>query len=300
MQKVFDNGNLEEINAFIEALSTDATIVLKGNFYGTLKIHHKNNLSLHILGEQASIFGTVKQTIACQKYKQNIYLIQLYPHLELERIWIQDKAFHMACYPNIEENSSALLYCTMDEALDKIKQNKKIDRAFIRGLHEKQWGGNSYKVKVEASGKIRLDWMGNNNRGSKVSKTHVLVENLFSELDAPNEFYYENETGNLFFYSEEEYTSVTLEYSVCQTVMEIFNSSAQVSVQNIGFYRTDNSLYKGKWERYLRSDWAFNPEASVQIQNSQNVSIKDCIFAKLMHTPAHCKSFCPKFRNKQF
>ena len=284
MKKLFENSNVKEINSFIENLNEDCEITLRGDFYGELSLFNKHNICVEITGENARIFGTVKQNVQCEKHSENIYKAELRNNLNIERVWIDNEPFIMARYPNISSNKDEPKYCTMQEALLKIKADSSCKNAYIRALHSSEWGGNSYKAIKDDSGNVKLNWVGNNNRGSKAHKDCVILENVFSELDCPNEFYYNNETGELFFFSDKDINSAVIEYSVNQTVLNIENCDAHFSFNNIGFHRTDNSMYKCEWERYLRSDWAFNKASAVKIENSDNISFSSCTFSDLGNT----------------
>ena len=42
--------------------------------------------------------------------------------------------------------------------------------------------------------------MGDNNRGSGLHTTYRMVENVFEELDAPGEWFYDKPAGKLYFF----------------------------------------------------------------------------------------------------
>lgn len=279
---IFENLCIDEINRYIETSEEDIDITLKGKYSGTLYIRNKHNISFNIRGENACLSGTRTVCRHCEKYRDNIYKLSLTEKENIERLWINGQAFHMARYPNIADDNKTQVYCLLSEAEDKISQAKNPDGAFLRGLHSFEWGGNAYKIRKAADGSFNTEWVGNNNRGSELNKSKVILENVFEELDAPNEFYYDCINETLYFYSETEPKgAIEIEYAVRQTLLEINDSTCKIRVSDLNFEKTDNSMYKGKWERYLRSDWAYNDCACVNINNSSNISFENCDFNQL-------------------
>ena len=284
MEKVFESSDVKEIVSFVENLKEDAVIILRGDFYGELSLCNKHDICVEIKGENARIFGTARVKAQCERYSGNIYKTKLQGALGIERLWVDDKPFVMARYPNAPADGSKQVYCTMQEALNKIKADSTCKTAYIRALHSHRWGSNCYRAYKDVSGEVKLEWVGNNNRGSEALESSVIVENVFNELDCPNEFYYNNDSGELFFYSEENISTADIQYSVKQTVLNIENCDAHFHFSNIGFHRTDNSMFKCDWQRYLRSDWAFNTSSGVKIKDSSNITFSSCVFSDLGNT----------------
>lgn len=279
---IFENQSVDEINRYIEISEEDIDITLKGQYNGTLYINNKHNISINIHGENACFSGTRTVCKCCEKYRDNIYKVLLSEKEDIERLWINGQAFHMARYPNIAYDNKTQVYCSLSEAEYKLSHAKNPDRAFLRGLHSFEWGGNAYRIHKAADGSCDMEWVGNNNRGSQLNKSKVILENVFEELDAPNEFYYDCINEMLYFYSETEPKGIIeIEYAVNQALLEIIDSTCNIRVSNLRFEKTDNSMYKGKWERYLRSDWAYNDCACVNIYDSSNVSFESCDFNQL-------------------
>ena len=284
MVKQFDGGSLAPVNAYIHSLTEDAEILLKGDFYGTLRIQNKHNLHLQIQGEAATLHGTKELEVQFECYRGKIYRAKLEETQPIDRAWLSGKALCLARHPNTSPQADTQCYITLAEAKQLLASAKNPETARIRALHRLEWGGNGYRVQKGTGKDFRLDWIGNNNRDDQLKEDCVIVENLFEALDAPCEFYFDVASGWFYVYSETPLTSETLSYATEQTLLEIKNSSAHITFQNLCFTQSDNSMFKGKWERYLRSDWAFNTAACVQIENSRFVSFLDCRFTDLGNT----------------
>lgn len=282
---VFENQSINEINRYIESSTEDIDITLKGHFYGTLRIENKHNIKISVHGENAFLSGVKTVYTTCERFNDNIYMLSLSEQDPVERIWINGQAFHMARYPNITAENKTQLYCSLAEAKERLKYCANTDGAYLRGLHSAEWGGNSYKISRMSDGGLDMKWVGNNNRGSQIHKNKVILENVFEELDAPNEFYYDCLRKVLYFYSDTKPDGVLeIEYAVNQSLLEIVDNTCEIEISNLSFEKTDNSMYKGNWKRYLRSDWAYNDCSCVNIYNSSNIVFKNCSFYDLGNT----------------
>lgn len=306
MQLLFENQSAETINQAIRNCSEDLLVILKGKITGTLLLENRSNIT--IKGENARLCGTKTiSNLTPKKEKDNVYSVPIHENIPIERIWIDSTEFHMARYPNCND-AHRQKYCTLTEARNRLNNSLNPTGAYLRGLHDLEWGGNAYKIYKAANGKTEEKWIGNNNRGSGLHKSKVILENLFEELDAAFEFYHNPSEGILYFYSETPLSkSITVEYSVYQSLIEIKNC-CNVKITDLIFEKTDNSMFKGNWHRYLRSDWAYNDSACVNIQDSSNVSFENCEFSNLGNTAVLIRSnsqnvkvencnFCNSFSN---
>ena len=283
MNLIFENCNLNEVSEKINTLNENSEIVLKGEFLGTANICNKNNVKISVIGDNATILGVKKCKVPVKKWKDNVYVAELSEKEPIDRAWLDGEVLILARFPNVSPIEKKQKYTTLDVIEEKFLSAEDPINARVRSLHKNEWGGNGYCLSRE-NGKMHLRWIGNNNRGSEIKKDAVILENLLEEVDSEREFYYDNLKGLFYVYSESKITEIDLQYSTEETVLNIQNNRADILFQNITFAKTDNSMFKGKWERYLRSDWAFNSEAGVKIDNSKNVSFTNCKFEDMGNT----------------
>lgn len=261
----------------------------------TVSIKHKTGQPISINGGIFS--GAHTAVFKKEAYKENISKIMLPKGLSIERAWIEHEPYHMARLPKTSPKDKTQKYIALKEAEEILWRAEHPETAFLRGLHNNAWGGNAYTVQKTADGKIKTVWVGNNNRGKELHRDKVILENLFELLTDPFEFFYDNRTGAFYFYDTWcDKPEIELSFAMHQTLLEIENSDAPLLIENAVFECSDNSMYKGKWERYLRSDWAFCDCAAVQIQNSSNICFRNCEFKDLGNTAVRIAGNCRNIR----
>lgn len=163
---------------------------------------------------------------------------------------------------------------------------------YLRAIHSNGWGGNDYIITGKNSANaLGLDyrWVGDNNRGNGM-KDAVVVENVFEELDAPNEWFYDNAAGKLYFYPEEgmDLNQVKLEASVHTELVRITGENASAPVENItlsGFtyFGTKRSMFTvdepaKEYIPLLRGDWCVVRAGAVYVENGKQIRVENSSF----------------------
>ena len=232
--------------------------------------------------------GTVSVFPKWQPYRDGIYVAQIQKGLEMDGLICNGKIQIMARYPNYQEN--VVLNGFSQDAVSEERASRwsHPEGGYIRALHHAEWGSNSYIItgKTE-SGKLTYQWVGDNNRGSEMHAVKRMVENIFEELDAPKEWYYNRQTGELFFYPEKASDLLKeFEAIVNPEIFKIVGSSTNcpignIAFENIGFENTARTLFTGQYERILRSDWGIVRAGVLCMENAQNITVKNCSFHQI-------------------
>lgn len=276
----FRVSSIDEIKELLAYNKNDMLIELNKSINGSLHIEDNKNRNIVIDGNNYEWSGVNQVILYPKKYSDNIYFVCLEKGLNILRVWIDNEKYILARFPNVDTREINQVYTTLDIAMEKFKNCKKSKVAYLRGLHENEWGGNAY-ILAKENGDIKEKWIGNNNRGNRINKSKVILENVFRELDNNNEFYYDKEDGRLYFYNDRFIEKeILLEYSICDSLIEIKKSDS-VTLKNLRFTKTDRSMFKGEWHRYLRSDWAYNYLSTISIDNSKNILVEECEFIEL-------------------
>ncbi len=287
--------DVKEAQERLSAIESDISLENVQTAGETVFIKDKQKQSISISGGVFSGAHTaVYRKEAC---KEKLSKILLPKGLKIERAWVEQTPYHMARLPKISNDEKTQRYISLKEAEAILQNAVHPETAYLRGLHSAAWGGNAYRIEKTENGNLQKIWVGNNNRGRKLHRDKVILENLFELLTDPYEFFYDNETGDFYFYDVwQDKSKIEFSFAACQTLLQIENSEAPITIENTVFERSDNSMYKGKWERYLRSDWAFCDCAAVQIQNSSNIVFKNCEFKDLGNTAVRILGDCRKIR----
>ncbi|WP_054563375.1 PDZ domain-containing protein [Pseudoalteromonas sp. UCD-33C] len=156
----------------------------------------------------------------------------------------------------------------------------------VHALHEGRWGGMHYLIEGKEQGELKLLGGFQNNRQSPMHTKYRYVENIFEELDAPSEWYFDEQTDTLYFYPPDDFDLSNSEIEITSTnhLIELVGSESHpvknIRVENFVFTQTNQTFMQTK-EPLLRSDWAVYRGGAVLISNAQKVEVKNNVFKEL-------------------
>jgi hypothetical protein len=155
---------------------------------------------------------------------------------------------------------------------------------FVHGLHSMRWGSEHYVIKgVDGSRNLSLDGPLCNARPSGLLGGSQVVENIFDELDAPGEWYFDRTAGVLYFYPPQgtDMATATIEVAGIERIVEFTGTStAPVRWINLdGFRYTHTSRTFAKCnEVILRSDWQIYRGGAVFLTGAEDSAIRNSFF----------------------
>lgn len=249
------------------------------------------NISIKFLGtcpNGTNITGAYKIKPRWQAHDENILVAGIGAGRKFDALYAGGKRQILARYPNEQANQVLGGY-----SADAISQER-VDRwsspagGYIRALHNHSWGGNSYIIdgKTE-SGELLYHWVGDNNRGSAMHNIKRMVENIFEELDSPGEWFYNKETGQLYYWPPEHINPDDADFEIV-TTEEFFRLEGTggapvsgITFENINFMRTHRTMFTGEYERPLRGDWGMVRKGAIFMQNAEDIIIRNCQFNEL-------------------
>ncbi len=108
----------------------------------------------------------------------------------------------LARYPNFDSTASHYNgYASDAISPERVKQWSHPEGAIVHAMHSGEWGDFHYVIKeVDKKGKIKFEGGHQNNRPSPMHKNYRMVENVFEELDAPGEWYFDKNKSVLYLY----------------------------------------------------------------------------------------------------
>jgi hypothetical protein len=226
-------------------------------------------------------------------------------------LFLNGQRQHMARYPNYKANGGAFgggSSQTESRAGGWTHPPTSTQPAYEHGLHGQLWGGEAYVITGAAGGKPQQKGPLCNGRPTGLAGGSQMLENVFDELDAPNEWYYDR-TGlagtasTLYVYppSGVDLTkagSFTLEMATVERIFEFDGGCGSVPglptyptasacaskppVQWVtldGFHYTDTlRTFPSCNETLLRSDWNIYRGGAVFITGGQNVTVSNSFF----------------------
>lgn len=159
---------------------------------------------------------------------------------------------------------------------------------FFHALHSGEWGGFHYRITGKnASNVVSYTGGQQNNRASAPHGTYRFVENIFEELNAPGEWFYNAAASTLYFYPP---AGVDPSTAVMETAGRLkhlvqFDGSQAAPVKFVnlsGFvFRHAARTFMENYEPLLRSDWTIYRGAAVLLTGTEDCAISACEFDQL-------------------
>lgn len=290
------------ISRGVEAAGNGTVLLKEGTYFlqEPLELGRENSgLTLRAChGEAVTLTGAMP--IIAPNWKQSkenarIYETMLEPGLKMDGFYVGSQPQTLARFPNREPGRVPLEgAATRAQIRERAKGYRNPRGGYLRAIHEAGWGGNSYIIEAKDDTNplgLSYHWVGDNNRGSGM-RDEVVIENVLEELDAPGEWYYDNETGRLSFYPEEE-TQLTLPMSaaVNTELIRMVGESPErpltgITVKDIAFFATKRTLFTihepGKaYVPLLRGDWCVVRAGAVYMENAKEVTLDGCSFLEM-------------------
>jgi hypothetical protein len=216
----------------------DSTIIIKS--YGF------KNKSLIIRGyknEKVTFSGARPYKLQWQRCKEGVYKAAIDLPESPDRLFFNGRALSMARYPNYDSAARVFNGTAADAISDeKVKQWHNPAGAYVHALHKGEWGGFHYRVTgKDAGGKLLMEGGWQNNRPSPMNDKYRFVENVFEELDAPGEWYYDAAVKMLYLYPLQGFdihnAAIAIGHLAALVVLkgEAANPVKNITLQNIRF-----------------------------------------------------------------
>ena len=291
---------LKTIEAAVAQLSRfrgkDVAIEMRGGTYRfdkTLEIvtaefsHHQ--LTIHpYLNEKVVITGSKKVNLRWEFYKDGMVKAKVEGDEIPDRLFINGKSLPMARYPNFDSNARVFNGTSPDAISDeRVKTWKNPKGGFIHALHQGEWGAFHYRITgKDENEKLQYEGGWQNNRPAPMNKQFRFVENIFEELDAPGEWYFDQQSKLIYLYPPKGINihQVEITLSSLTDLIHIKGNANQpvknILIENISFTQTARSFMLVK-ESLLRSDWTIYRGGAILLDGTENITINRCTFHEL-------------------
>ena len=251
---------------------------------------------------KAIISGGKKLILKWKKYKNGILVAKVKENVEIDQLFVDGIRREMARYPNSISGKNVFdrwdLRHSWDDnqkenALDKevdalskerIAQWKNPEGAYVHAMHAYLWGDMHWLVKgKDANGDLMLEGGWQNNRPSPMHKKYRFIENVFEELDAPGEWFFDKKSSKLYYYptSNTNLNNVTVEVVSLRHLIE-FNGSKEKPVTNINLqgltFKHAARVFMDNKEQLLRSDWTVYRGGAVLFNGAEYCTVSNCEF----------------------
>ncbi|QKJ28922.1 PDZ domain-containing protein [Mucilaginibacter mali] len=235
--------------------------------------------------QQVTLAASKALALNWQPYKNGIMQARVKGDVIFDELFVNGQLQHMARYPNYDADAKHF-NGTADDVLspERIARWQHSEGGYIHALHKSEWGDMAYRITgKDAKGELTMEGGWQNNRPSAMHAKYRFAENIFEELDAENEWYYDKTSHTLYYYPPK---NLNLKNAIVSTPqlesLFVFNGDAAKPVTNINIdglqlTQTLRTFMKNR-EPLLRSDWTIYRVGAITMQGAEHCSITNCYF----------------------
>ncbi len=205
-----------------------------------------------------------------------------------QQLFVNGKLMILARYPDYDSTAKFLDGFTSIKNLEERSKNwKNPEDGYLHAMHKALWGSLSYLIKGrDDKGNLIYKGGWQNNRHMGPNPDIAFVENIFEELDRPEEWFFDRADGILYFYPDKnlDLTKARFEEVKLSNLIE-FKGDEQhpvryIVLKGIAFRQSSRTFMKTK-EPLLRSDWTIYRGGAVLFNGAENCKIQNCNFGQL-------------------
>lgn len=235
-------------------------------------------------GQKATISGAELISAKWKPYKNGIMKAKIKPSRTPDMLIVNGKIRSMARYPDFDSTAVRFNGTSADAtSANRIRGWKNPEGGFLHAMHAHDWGDFHYRIEgKDTDSTLILAGGHQNNRPMGLSPDNRMVENIFEELDAPGEWYFDANSSTLYYYPlpGEDVATSTFESPVLNHLIEIKGPSADYPARNVtigGLTLTaTRRTFMEEYEPLLRSDWTIYRGGAVLLENTSNCTIENC------------------------
>ena len=233
-------------------------------------------------GEKAVINGATLISPTWEGYRDGIMKAKLQIDFPVDMLTVNGEIRFMARFPNFDPNAVRFNGTSADAtSKERVKTWKNPAGAFLHAMHASDWGDFHYRITgKDDEGNLRMEGGWQNNRQSPLSRSNRMVENVFEELDAPGEWFFNASEALLYYYPlpGENLENASFEVARLKHLVEFRgneqNPVKNISIKNVELTQTARTFME-KYEPLLRSDWTIYRGAAVLFEGTENCSLEN-------------------------
>ena len=205
--------------------------------------------------------------------------------LQVDELFVNGQRQRMARYPNFDPAIRPFGGFAAD-AISRERAARWSNPAggYLHALHPGAWGGIHFAITgKDKNGDVLTQGGWQNNRGVGMHELHRYVENVFEELDAPGEWFYDRTSNTLYFFPPEglDLANATVEFPTSSQLIRMDGTQKQpvknVTLRGLTFRHAARTFMQTK-EPLLRSDWTIARAGAVFLEGTEDCSVVDCEF----------------------
>lgn len=239
--------------------------------------------------ERVIISGSVTLSTQWQPFRKGIMKTKIQPHISsIDMLTVNGQIRPLARYPNYDSAAVRFNGVSPDATSQKrVKTWKNPVGGYLHVMHAHDWGDFHYRITgKDKKGYLKLEGGWQNNRQSGLSRDNRMVENIFEELDAPGEWYYDASQSLLYYYpmADEDIRALKFETPQLKHLVEL-RGSGQNPVKNICIKEIELTqtarTFMEEYEPLLRSDWMVYRGGAVIFEGTEDCTLRNCTLHNL-------------------
>jgi len=231
--------------------------------------------------------------LAWKPYRNGIFQARVPPEriARLERfdqLYVNGRRQPLARYPNYDENAK-YFNGTAADAVSPERTARWAEPAggYLFAMHRNMWGDMAFRITgKDETGWVKIEGGWQNNRPTAPDRRYRYVENIFEELDAPGEWFYDKDTSVLYYYRPQDIdlSNARMLAAGLRSLMEIRGSQHEpvtdVRFKNMTFSHSLRTFMDNR-EPLLRSDWCIYRGSALLFEGTERCVVSDCDLAEL-------------------
>ncbi|MCF0059257.1 right-handed parallel beta-helix repeat-containing protein [Dyadobacter sp. CY356] len=223
-----------------------------------------------------------------QLFKNGIYRTAVSPEIAFDILYVNGILQTMARYPNADTTAGIFNGSAEDAAYYvRVLSWGNPFGGYLHALDEQKKGSLHYRITgVDDTDNVELDGGWQYNKPLHPDKAIRFVENIFAELDAPGEWYFDRTFHFLYFYPRKktDLSKAVVEVSNLKNSIELQGSAANpvrnIMLKNLHFRHNERSFMESN-ETVSGSDWNVYKGGAVLFNGTENCRIENCSFSDL-------------------
>lgn len=240
-------------------------------------------------GSHVRLVGGLPLQPRWQKHSDKIWKTTVDKNTPIDQLFVNQKRQILARYPNF--GSNAYCYNGAARTSERMKSWKNPETAYIHALHSSAWGSGHILIQRDEKGELfeRIVSIDTTTEGNDawLNESRRFAENVFEELDAPMEWYFDQSAATLYYQplNPDEISVAKVEAIHNPHVVILEGSEANplrfITIDGVNFSgaaptwkQTTDHLPNG-------GDYVVHRSGALTLRGTEDCIIRNCTFTEL-------------------